>query len=52
MSAVFNLQNLLTVVLLLICTCAYIQFLPLSLLDKNKTGLLGIFCKLESKLGK
>ncbi|XP_006839479.1 PREDICTED: protein kish-A-like [Chrysochloris asiatica] len=45
MSAVFNFQSLLTVILLLICTCAYIQSLTPSVLDRNKTGLLGIFWK-------
>uniref|UniRef100_A0A3B5PYS7 Protein kish n=1 Tax=Xiphophorus maculatus TaxID=8083 RepID=A0A3B5PYS7_XIPMA len=37
-SAIFNFQSLLTVILLLICTCAYIRALAPSLLDKNKTG--------------
>ncbi|KAL4609498.1 protein kish-A [Arapaima gigas] len=45
MSAIFNFQSLLTVILLLICTCAYIRALAPSLLDKNKTGILGIFWK-------
>ncbi|XP_078253172.1 protein kish-A [Rhinoraja longicauda] len=45
MSAIFNFQSLLTVILLLICTCAYIRALTPSVLDKNKTGLLGIFWK-------
>ncbi|XP_059756590.1 protein kish-A-like [Balaenoptera ricei] len=45
MSAIFNFQNLFTVILLLICTCAYIRSLAPSLLDRNKTGLLGIFWK-------
>ncbi|XP_015445933.1 protein kish-A isoform X2 [Pteropus alecto] len=45
MSAIFNFQSLLTVILLLICTCAYIRSLAPSILDKNKTGLLGIFWK-------
>uniref|UniRef100_W5KME6 Protein kish n=1 Tax=Astyanax mexicanus TaxID=7994 RepID=W5KME6_ASTMX len=44
-SAIFNFQSLLTVILLLICTCAYIRALAPSLLDKNKTGFLGIFWK-------
>uniref|UniRef100_A0A8C5I5Z9 Protein kish n=1 Tax=Gouania willdenowi TaxID=441366 RepID=A0A8C5I5Z9_GOUWI len=44
-SAIFNFQSLLTVILLLICTCAYIRALTPSLLDKHKTGLLGIFWK-------
>ncbi|RMC01224.1 hypothetical protein DUI87_22173 [Hirundo rustica rustica] len=37
-SAIFNFQSLLTVILLLICTCAYVRSLAPSLLDKNKTG--------------
>ncbi|KFV45889.1 Protein kish-A, partial [Gavia stellata] len=37
-SAIFNFQSLLTVILLLICTCAYIRSLAPSLLDSNKTG--------------
>ncbi|XP_039291769.1 protein kish-A [Nilaparvata lugens] len=45
MSAIFNFQSLLTVVLLLICTCAYIRSMFPSLLDRNKVGLLGTFWK-------
>ncbi|XP_067009337.1 protein kish-A [Anabrus simplex] len=45
MSALFNLQSLLTVVLLLICTCAYIRSIFPSLLDRNKVGFLGTFWK-------
>ncbi|XP_044302491.1 protein kish-A [Varanus komodoensis] len=45
MSAIFNFQSLLTVILLLICTCAYIRSLAPKLLDNNQTGLLGIFWK-------
>ena len=45
MSAIFNFQSLLTVILLLICTCAYVRGLWPSLLDKNKTGPLGTFWK-------
>ncbi|XP_006863033.1 PREDICTED: protein kish-A-like [Chrysochloris asiatica] len=43
MSAIFNFQSLLSVILLLICTCAYIRSLTPSILDRNKTGLLGTF---------
>ncbi|VDI04313.1 Hypothetical predicted protein, partial [Mytilus galloprovincialis] len=32
-------------VLLLICTCAYIRSIAPRILDKNKTGVLGIFWK-------
>lgn len=45
MSAVFNFQSLLVVVLLLICTCAYIRSMYPSLLDRNKEGFLGVFWK-------
>ncbi|CAG2108906.1 unnamed protein product [Medioppia subpectinata] len=44
MSALFNFQSLLTVVLLLICTCTYIRSLT-QILDKRKTGFLGVFWK-------
>ncbi|KAM5338910.1 LOW QUALITY PROTEIN: protein kish-A-like [Glossophaga mutica] len=44
-SAIFNFQSLLTVILLLMCTSTYIISLAPSLLDRNKTGLLGIFWK-------
>ena len=37
-SALFNFQSLLTVILLLICTCAYVRSLFPSLLDRHKTG--------------
>ena len=46
MSALFNFQSLLTVVLLLICTCAYVRSMWPSLIDKNKTGIMGTFWKL------
>ncbi|KAK4882135.1 hypothetical protein RN001_005454 [Aquatica leii] len=45
MSAVFNFQSLLTVVLLLICTCAYLRSLFPSIMDRNKVGLMGTFWK-------
>ncbi|XP_033287843.1 protein kish-A-like [Orcinus orca] len=44
-SAIFHFQSPLTVILLLLCTYAYIRSLALSLLDRNKTGPLGIFWK-------
>ena len=37
-SALFHFQSLLLVILLLICTCAYIKSQFPSLIDKNKTG--------------
>ena len=45
MSALFHFSSLLTVILLLICTCAYIRSLWPSLLDRRKTGPLGTFWK-------
>jgi len=45
MSALFNFQSLLVVVLLVICACSYIHALYPSLLDNNKEGFLGIFWK-------
>ncbi|CAK8684821.1 unnamed protein product [Clavelina lepadiformis] len=45
MAAIFNFQSMLAVLLLMICTCAYVRALAPSLLDKNKTGFLGIFWK-------
>ncbi|KAF9902192.1 hypothetical protein EC991_005205 [Linnemannia zychae] len=38
------MKVLLLVILLMICTCTYIQS-QTSLLDRNKTGVLGIFWK-------
>ncbi|CAD7084699.1 unnamed protein product [Hermetia illucens] len=46
MSALFNFQSLLTVILLMICTCAYLRSLFPNIMDRNKTGMLGIFWKL------
>ena len=37
-SAIFNFQSLLTVVLLMICTCTFIHAIFPSILDRNKTG--------------
>ncbi|XP_023177589.1 protein kish-like [Drosophila hydei] len=39
MSALFNFQSLLSVILLLICTCAYVRPMCPSILDGNKTGM-------------
>ncbi|KAI8081853.1 transmembrane protein 167 precursor, partial [Gilbertella persicaria] len=44
-SAIFNFQSLLLVILLLICTCTYVKAQAPSLLNKNKTGVLGLFWK-------
>ncbi|EDS36881.1 transmembrane protein 167 [Culex quinquefasciatus] len=46
MSAIFNFQSLLSVILLMICTCAYLRSLFPSIIDRKKTGMLGIFWKL------
>ncbi|XP_022669531.1 protein kish-like [Varroa jacobsoni] len=46
MSAIFNFQALLTVLLLMICTCAYVRSLYPALLDKNKQGLRSTLWKL------
>ncbi|KAI0100693.1 hypothetical protein F4776DRAFT_649374 [Hypoxylon sp. NC0597] len=45
MSALFNFQSLLLVILLLICTCAYVHQIFPTILDRNKQGLMGIFWK-------
>ena len=46
MSALFNFQALLTTIILMICTCAYIRGIWPSLLDRRKTGPLGTFWKM------
>ncbi|XP_031839561.1 transmembrane protein 167A-like protein ksh [Nomia melanderi] len=47
MSALFNFQSLLTVILLLICTCTYVKALAPSFMDNRmkKVGLQGTFWK-------
>ncbi|KAK9884919.1 hypothetical protein WA026_009156 [Henosepilachna vigintioctopunctata] len=45
MSAIFNFQSLLTVLLLVICTCAYLRSLFPSLMDRNKVGISGTLWK-------
>ncbi|KAF7989848.1 hypothetical protein HCN44_008522 [Aphidius gifuensis] len=45
MSAIFNFQSLMTVILLLICTCAYLRSIIPRLIDRQKVGLGGIFWK-------
>ena len=45
MSALFHFQSLVTVILLLICTCTYVRSLWPSLLDQRKTGILSGFWK-------
>lgn len=44
-SALFNFQSLLVVIILTICTCAYIHAQMPSLLDGHKKGLSGTFWK-------
>ncbi|KAM7217168.1 S-adenosylmethionine-dependent methyltransferase [Rhypophila decipiens] len=45
MSALFNLKSLLLVILLLVCTSAYVHALMPAILDRNKDGVLGVFWK-------
>ncbi|CCG23178.1 hypothetical protein CORT_0D03350 [Candida orthopsilosis Co 90-125] len=45
MSALFNFQSLLQVLLLLICTCTYVHSVAPALLDNRKTGILSVFYK-------
>ncbi|KAJ9137020.1 hypothetical protein NKR19_g8334 [Coniochaeta hoffmannii] len=45
MSALFNFQSLLLVILLLICTSAYVHQMFPAILDRNKNGFMGIFWK-------
>ncbi|CEL60629.1 Protein kish-A OS=Danio rerio GN=tmem167a PE=2 SV=1 [Rhizoctonia solani AG-1 IB] len=45
MSALFNFQSLLLVVLLLICTCTYVRAVAPGLVDRNKQGFVGLFWK-------
>lgn len=42
MSAFFNFQSLLLVILLLICTATYLRSLAPRFVDNRKTGLAGI----------
>lgn len=45
MTAIFNFQSLLLVILLFICTSTYIHAIFPSIMDRNKDGVLGIFWK-------
>ncbi|KAL2105667.1 hypothetical protein VUR80DRAFT_7939 [Thermomyces stellatus] len=45
MSAIFNFQSLLLVILLLICTSTYAHALFPAIMDRNKDGFAGIFWK-------
>ncbi|KAI0067408.1 DUF1242-domain-containing protein [Artomyces pyxidatus] len=42
MSALFNFESLLLVMLLMICTCTYVRAVAPRLIDSNKEGFLGI----------
>ncbi|WFD38689.1 uncharacterized protein MJAP1_001651 [Malassezia japonica] len=44
-SALFNFQSLLLVILLTICTCTYVRATAPVLIDRNKKGFLGVFFK-------
>ncbi|KAJ2311847.1 hypothetical protein IWW52_005017 [Coemansia sp. RSA 2704] len=44
-SALFNFQSLLLVVLLTICTCTFLRAQAPALVDRNKTGFMGLFWK-------
>ncbi|KAK1976717.1 hypothetical protein LZ30DRAFT_602912 [Colletotrichum cereale] len=44
-TALFNFQSLLLVILLLVCTCAYVHQLIPAIMDRNKDGFIGIFWK-------
>ncbi|RHZ87799.1 hypothetical protein Glove_30g24 [Diversispora epigaea] len=45
MSALFNFQSLLLVILLTICTCTFVKAQAPAILNKNKSGFLGLFWK-------
>jgi hypothetical protein len=45
MSALFNFNALLIVILLVICSCTYIHALQPRLLDRNRSGFFGVFWK-------
>ncbi|KAF8803978.1 DUF1242-domain-containing protein [Phlegmacium glaucopus] len=45
MSALFNFQSLLLVILLFICTCTYVRAVAPGLVDRNKAGFLGLLFK-------
>jgi len=47
--AIFNFQALLIVILLTICTCAYLRANFPSIIDRNKTGYCGVWVLLFSK---
>ncbi|KAJ5794375.1 hypothetical protein N7457_000974, partial [Penicillium paradoxum] len=44
-SALFNFQSLLLVILLIICTSSYAHSIMPGIMDRNQTGIFGIFWK-------
>ncbi|XP_022223510.1 protein kish-A-like [Drosophila obscura] len=46
MSAIFHFSGMLSVLLLLICTCAYVRSMVPQLLDNHRTGWQGVFWKM------
>ncbi|XP_064383901.1 protein kish-A-like [Halichondria panicea] len=45
MSAIFNFQSMLVVLILLVCTCTYFRSMFPKIIDNYKTGLSGVFWK-------
>ncbi|KAL5625089.1 hypothetical protein BROUX41_005149 [Berkeleyomyces rouxiae] len=45
MTALFNFQSLLLVILLLVCTSTYMHAIFTGFMDKNKNGFMSIFWK-------
>jgi hypothetical protein len=45
MSALFNFEGMLTVLLLMICTCAYVKAYAPHWVEAHKTGIRGVFYK-------
>ncbi|KAK0740515.1 putative S-adenosylmethionine-dependent methyltransferase [Schizothecium vesticola] len=45
MTALFNFQSLLLIILLLICTSTYLHSIFPAIMDRNKEGFKGIFWK-------
>ncbi|PLB44016.1 putative S-adenosylmethionine-dependent methyltransferase [Aspergillus steynii IBT 23096] len=45
MSALFNFQSLLLVILLIICTSTYVHAMLPGFMDRNRHGFFGIFWK-------
>ncbi|KAL1956962.1 hypothetical protein VTO42DRAFT_6451 [Malbranchea cinnamomea] len=45
MTALFNFQSLLLVILLIICTSTYTHAIMPGIMDRNQNGFLGVFWK-------